>query len=168
MQEKNACNSCGADGTGYDDPEMVTTSAPDVSELKEQLRACGLRATSARIRVLRCLMDAEGPLSHADVFERVADAGLDRATVYRNLVDLAESGLARRYDLGDHTWRFELAAEADDHRADAHPHFVCYECGTIECLPTGAVAVKPMRGAPEALGQSELEVHVRGRCDDCT
>ena len=31
----------------------------------------------------------------------------DPATIYRNLTDLSEAGLARRTDVGDHVWRFE-------------------------------------------------------------
>lgn len=144
------------------------TAAVDLPTLQERLRSGGLRATSARVAVLRCLVEAEGPLSHAEAFERVADSGFDRATVYRNLIDLTESGLARRYDLGDHVWRFELADSAEAHRAEAHPHFVCNECGTIECLPDESVAVRPVRGAPRAFRQKNLEVNVRGLCDSCS
>ncbi len=138
-----------------------------VEDMQATLRACGLRATSARVAVLGCLEAAEGPLSHAEVFDRVRPGGFDRATVYRNLVDLTEVGLARRYDLGDHVWRFELAEEADAHAAEAHAHFVCNACGSIECLPDDSVAVKAVRGAPRALAHKDLEVQVRGTCDEC-
>ena len=144
------------------------SEAVDLGELQTRLRSGGLRATSARITVLRCLLDAEGPLSHAEVYERVGDTGFDRATVYRNLIDLTECGLARRYDLGDHVWRFELADTAEEHAADPHPHFVCNECGTIECLPDGTIAVHAARGAPRALRHGNLEVQLRGVCDSCS
>jgi len=54
---------------------------------------------------------AEGPMSHADVAGELASHGLDRATVYRNLMDLADAGLVSRADHGDHVWRFSLLRE---------------------------------------------------------
>ena len=76
----------------------------------------------------------------------------------------------RREASGDHLWRFELKDRAhDEHREKdaAHPHFVCTECGTVECLPDGAVTVAPVKGAPRALKKARVEVQVRGTCNDC-
>jgi Fur family transcriptional regulator, ferric uptake regulator len=134
--------------------------------LRDLLRTAGLRATSARVAVARVMSDAGAPLSHADVCERVGDQGFDRATIYRNLVDMVEAGLLRRADLGDHVWRFELTGADGEHDQGAHAHFVCSDCGTVECLPDGAVAVRPVRGAPRSL-RAGVEVQIRGRCDDC-
>lgn len=142
------------------------------SELRDRLRAAGLRATSARVSVLRCLQASTAPLTHAEVYEQVAADGFDRATVYRNLVDLAEVGFVRRYDLGDHVWRFELLREGEGgeaaHSAEGHPHFVCSDCGTVECLPAAVVSVQSNRGGPRALKKGAgLEIQIRGLCNDC-
>jgi len=138
----------------------------DIGTLKQRLRDVGLRATSARIAVLRALIAANSPMSHAEVFERVAPLGYDRATTYRNLTDLSDGGLARRTDHGDHIWRFELVGE-DGHDAELHPHFVCNECGAVACLPDGALKVHGRRGIPRALRRRDVEIQVRGVCDDC-
>jgi Fur family ferric uptake transcriptional regulator len=132
-------------------------------DLRAELRAKGLRATSSRAAVL-ALLRARGPMSHADAVARLAGETWDPATIYRNLMDLAEVGLARRTDVGDHVWRFEAISDA--HVPTAHPHFVCTECGTIECLPRSVLAV-PRARAPRALRRREVEVHVRGVCDAC-
>lgn len=140
------------------------------SDLKSRLREAGLRATAPRLAVFECMMAAQGPLTHADVCERLSEAGFDRATVYRNLADLTDVGLLRRSDLGDHLWRFELKTSKHDEHHEAetvHPHFVCTECGTVECLPDGAVTVAPVKGAPRALKNAKYEVQVRGTCNDC-
>jgi Fur family ferric uptake transcriptional regulator len=137
----------------------------DISDLKQRLREAGLRATSARLAVLRSLISADAPLSHAEVFDRVAPLGFDRATIYRNLVDLSDSGLARRTDHGDHIWRFELLD--DGHDAELHPHFVCNACGNVACLPDGAITVQGRRGIPRALRRRDVEIQIRGVCDDC-
>jgi len=142
--------------------------APPDAELRSRLRAAGLRATTPRVAVLRRLTEAAAPLAHGEVADSLAPLGFDRATVYRNLIDLTEAGFARRGDLGDHVWRFELARGAGDHTPAAHPHFVCSECGTVACLPEAAVAVRPSRGAPRALRRrSAVEIQVRGVCDGC-
>jgi Fur family ferric uptake transcriptional regulator len=134
---------------------------------RELLRSAGLRVTPARVAVIGVLRGAEGPLSHADVAARVEQHGLDRTTVYRNLVDLAEVGLVRRSDVG-HIWRFELASGTSSvHESEQHPHFVCTDCGKVACLPPGSVAVKPQRGAPGALRRGNLEIQLRGQCDGC-
>ena len=84
-------------------------------QLQQKLRGAGLRSTALRVAVLRRLERATTPLSHADLVDALADQGLDRVTLYRNLNDLAEAGLVARTDLGDHTWRFELRREGLSH-----------------------------------------------------
>lgn len=136
--------------------------AKTLDELRAAVRARGLRATPSRIAVLELLRASEAPVSHADVADRLAPLA-DRATLYRNLTDLAEAGLLRRTDVGDHVWRFE--AVTGDHDG-AHPHFVCTGCGTVECLPELELAMRRAKG-PRALRQRKVEVHVRGLCDAC-
>jgi len=136
--------------------------AKNLDELRAAVRARGLRATPSRLAVLELLRASDAPVSHADVADRLASQAWDRATIYRNLTDLAEAGLLRRTDLGDHIWRFE--AVTDD---TAHPHFVCTECGTVKCLPELELAVLRKTKGPRALRQRQVEVHVRGLCDAC-
>ena len=137
---------------------------PKLDELRRVIRAGGLRATPSRLAVLEVLRTTDQPVSHADVAARLDSEGWDPATLYRNLMDLAEAGLARRTDVGDHVWRFELVGAGHDARP--HPHFVCTACGSVECLPVLDL-VLPRGKAPRALRQRRVEVHVRGLCDAC-
>lgn len=141
----------------------------NLDELRAHVRAKGLRATPSRLAVLELLRVSDAPMSHGDVADRLATQAWDRATIYRNLTDLAEAGLVRRTDVGDHVWRFE--AVSGDHEAAAHPHFVCTECGTVECLPELELAVRSASRSrsrpPRAVKQRQVEVHVRGLCDAC-
>ena len=136
--------------------------------LKGQIREAGLRATGARIAVLECLVAAATPLTHADVCERLEALGYDRATLYRNLVDLTGAGLVTRTDLGDHLWRFELSRD-EEHEPTSHAHFVCQECGDVSCLPEGAVSVggDQKLPLPRSLERRAVEIQVRGVCNDC-
>jgi Fur family ferric uptake transcriptional regulator len=141
--------------------------AGDLQEIRKMLRDADLRATQSRVAVVARLLDARAPLSHGDVAEALSGQGYDRATVYRNLTDLTDAGLARRTDIGDHVWRFELVRPAERHDTDAHPHFICGECGAVSCLPEDTVSLKAGRGTPRALKRRGVSVQVRGLCDAC-
>lgn len=138
----------------------------DEVALRDAVRSSGLRATPSRLAVLELVRTSDSPVSHGDVADRLQSHAWDRATIYRNLIDLAEVGLLRRTDVGDHVWRFEAIGEDHD---PAHPHFVCTECGTVECLPELELAMAAGRRAkaPRAVKQRQVEVHVRGLCDAC-
>lgn len=141
----------------------------DLSQLKAELRAHGLKSTAPRLAVLAELQRATSPKSHAEIFEAVEGQGLDRATVYRNLIDLAEKRIVTRSDLGDHVWRFELrrAAQKGKSHGAEHPHFVCTDCGDVACLPAIAVRVVGGEGAPKSVAAKAIEVQIKGLCDDC-
>jgi Fur family ferric uptake transcriptional regulator len=133
----------------------------DDAELRAELRAGGLRATSSRVGVLRALRAGRRPLSHNEMEALVAGSGWNRTTVYRNLLDLVRVGLARRFDAGDHVWRFEAQAQP------AHPHFVCDSCGDVQCLPGVSVAIQRPPAAPKAVKSRAFAVQLRGTCDRC-
>ena len=142
------------------------TSIPAIQAL---LRSSGLRSTAPRIAVLQYLHDAVGPNSHAELCEAVAGKGFDRATIYRNLIDLAEAGILTRTDVGDHVWRFELKrGVAGAAHTEEHPHFVCIDCGEVSCLPGVSVRVQSATGAPRAVGKNRVVVQLKGRCDNCS
>ena len=143
----------------------MTTPAPTLDELKTTIRGAGLRSTAPRLAVYRRLLAATTPVSHGELVDALAGEGMDRTTVYRNLVDLTDAGLVRRTDLGDHVWRFELArGEGESVR---HPHFTCTDCGQVACLPDVTLSVKSSRRVPRSLTRQRVEIQLRGKCDDC-
>lgn len=144
----------------------LRTPATDPEVIRQRLRGSGLRSTAPRVAVLSYLEETTTPSSHAEIVDALAPLGFDRATVYRNLIDLTDVGLVTRTDLGDHVWRFELKRRSDSH-AIAHPHFVCTDCGTVACLPGGSVRIVPGTGMPRSVGAKAIEVQVKGRCDRC-
>lgn len=142
---------------------------PDVTTpngAKETLRSAGLRATAARIAVLRRLADAGMPQSHAEVVAALEDSGFDQSTLFRCLNELADAHLVARIDLGDQLRRFELAKPGGEGQAE-HAHFMCVDCGKLACLDGFTFKVTPERGPRrKALGQI-TEVLLRGRCGAC-
>ncbi|MFK8001689.1 MAG: Fur family transcriptional regulator [Polyangiales bacterium] len=135
--------------------------ASTTTELKNELRAAGLRATGSRVGVLRSVRKAARPVALADVMERLGDEAPDRATVYRNLLDLAEAGLLRRAHLGD-AWRFEGGDESE------HAHFICTQCGIVECTPDVSLNVSTGAKAPGSVREGDFRVQLHGVCDDCS
>ena len=134
-------------------------------KIRQKIRDAGLRCTPGRLACYKALLEARQPLTHSDLVGHMAAVGVDQATIYRNLMDLAEVGLLRRSDLGDHTWRFEVP-RADDPKG-GHPHFVCIECGDIQCLSGIELNVPRARNLPQSLKKKEIELQIRGLCDDC-
>jgi Fur family ferric uptake transcriptional regulator len=133
--------------------------------LRTRLRLAQLRGTSARLGVLAVLEQTSGPKTHLEVYELLAHTGLDRATVYRNLVTLAEQGFASRTDLGDHVWRFELLDEGG-HEGPRHAHYVCTDCGEVSCMKEVEVEMVSPPSRPGAPGKVS-EILFKGVCDKC-
>ena len=143
-----------------------STSIARRDELRDRLRGAGLRSTLARIAVLEQLDSAPGPLSHAELADVLVPMGFDRATVYRNLIDLTEAGLVSRTELGDHLWRFETRRAGQDHAAQ-HPHFVCVDCGEVSCLADINFDISPSPGSKRSVIGELTEVLLKGRCGRC-
>jgi Fur family ferric uptake transcriptional regulator len=146
---------------------MAYDLTPSLDELKTTIRKAGLRSTAPRIAVLRRLSVASTPVSHGELVDALASDGMDRTTIYRNLVDLTEVGLVTRTDLGDHVWRFELKRSKGNGDDARHPHFTCSSCGAVSCLPEVTLKVKPGKGVPKALAKQQVEIQLRGTCDTC-
>jgi Fur family ferric uptake transcriptional regulator len=139
--------------------ERSAAEKPDDDDVKARIRQAGLKFTGPRAAVLRALAQASAPVSHADVVAAVATDGFEGPTVYRNLIDLEGAGLVHRFDLGDHTWRYELRKDVDD----GHAHFVCGSCGAVECLPEASVTLKK---AGSRVGRV-AEILLKGSCRTC-
>jgi Fur family ferric uptake transcriptional regulator len=145
---------------------MGAMADPSIDDLREQLHALGLRATGARLAVLRILSGRAAPASHPEIAAALAEDGWDRATLYRNLVDLTRVGLLRKLDHGDHVWRFELAREGAHDEGD-HPHFLCTVCGDLACLPGMDLTLPQGPGLPGAVRAGQVTIQLRGTCDEC-
>lgn len=136
-------------------------------DIRNEIRAAGMRSTAPRISVLERLRRADSPLSHAEITEELLPLGFDRATIYRNLVDLAEAGLVSRVELGDHVWRYEVRGPEPREGEGEHPHFVCNDCGTVSCLPTVSVDIRPAPGSRRSPVAEVSDIVLKGRCESC-
>lgn len=127
------------------------------------LQTAGVKPTRARVALMRVLLDAEAPLTHESIIQRLAITRVNRVTVYRALQALVDAGLAQRIEVGDRTWRFSACDPLDS--AKGHPHFFCRLCGRMECLrsiPSPEIGAAP----PGCLVEAQ-EVVLRGLCAQC-
>lgn len=137
---------------------------PDAKSIKVAIREAGMRATPARIATLKLLHESASPLTHAEVSDELLDLGIDKATVFRNLNDMATAGLLRRTELGDRVWRFEVIS-SEGHGA-AHPHFVCIDCGLVSCMDEVKLTAGSLR-LSQQFGEV-TEILLRGHCNACS
>jgi Fur family ferric uptake transcriptional regulator len=138
-----------------------------VADLRTRIRSVGLRSTPARMAVLQALGEHTTPVTHAELAAELVPQGFDKATVYRNLIDLTDAGLVSRSELGDHVWRFELRRETGEHTGE-HPHFLCIDCGEVSCLSDVDISISPLQGRKAAPIGQVTEVLLKGHCGRCS
>jgi len=127
------------------------------------LKASGLKITPQRLLIIKVL-DELGDEYHPGaeeiwkaVFTR--EPNISRATVYRNLKQLVESGMVNELYFRDGKARFELNKEH-------HHHFVCLTCGGTEKIAAaGLEQVYREVGQKRKVVSHQFEVF--GYCDDC-
>jgi Fur family ferric uptake transcriptional regulator len=144
---------------------MTTKIEKAQAEARALLKNKGMRATAQRLAVLVTLYEHRTPMTHEEVMASLAKGLYDKASIWRVLSDLAGVGIARRMDLGDRVWRYELN---DSRRAamDDHPHFLCEVCSEVTCLPPLEVRAKG-GGLPDELTDADFQIRITGTCGTC-
>lgn len=142
----------------------MSGNADKTDEIRSRLRDAGLRATSARVAVMELLAKIGTPETHQGISDQLQSLKFDKSTIFRALNDLAAGGLARRMELGDHVWRYELASTPanGEHSDQSHPHLLCVICGSITCLAEDDIEIK----ISKSLGPIE-DVLLKGHCVSC-
>ena len=99
-----------------------------LDRFKTALRKEGLKITSQRIAVLEEVLKAKGHRPSEDIYMaiKVRKTNVSRATVYRTLDILVQSGFARKMTLGDGGAKYETKINSPH-----HDHLICTECGDI-------------------------------------
>lgn len=138
----------------------------EIIDLRRVLKDAGLRSTAARLAVLQRLRRSSSPMTHAELAAELVPLGFDKATVFRNLNDLANVDLLVRTELGDHVWRFEVRDPNAGPGEGQHPHFVCVDCGQVTCLG-GLEFTKDTREQARKVGRV-TEILLKGHCVECS
>ncbi len=91
--------------------------------LEKEIRIKGLKATPARLAILKVLFKIKHPLMLQDMHKNLKN--IDLVTLYRTLGSFEKNGLIRRVDLHKDAIYYELNIEH-------HHHIVCIKCGLVE------------------------------------
>jgi Fur family ferric uptake transcriptional regulator len=123
------------------DPEASTVHArlhahasveSSVARAAERLRDAGQRITAPRRSVLRVLAQHHEHLRADEVADLLDADGVHRATVYRTLELLAETGVVSCRALPGGATGYHLDALADEQE---HLHAHCRSCSRVVALP---------------------------------
>lgn len=144
---------------------MKKNAQPTPDEL---LRAAGLRRTPVRVGVLRALAAASAPVDVPTLVAQLPEP-TDAVTVYRTLNTFTGKKMVHRVRGAERSWLYALGRPDDDRAAHRHPHFVCDDCGKVDCLndatiPAGLVQSLHVGGG-YAVTYPEVVLH--GRCPNC-
>ena len=139
------------------------TTAAQVDEILDRMRAAGGRITSARRALVTALLEADGHPTAEGLAAAVQahQPDVHQTTIYRILDDLEHLGIVEHTHLGHGPAVYHLSESA-------HPHVVCERCGVV---------ISVDRKAFDALARQLREKHqfvlhpghfaVTGRCRDC-
>lgn len=96
-------------------------------DCKTELRDFQLKATPARLGVLKALETTNIPLDVISLLNYLKKNNIkvDKVTVFRILNILSEKGLVTPIQLGEGKFRYEHSAKTEHH------HFICEKCSRI-------------------------------------
>ncbi|MFA5928149.1 MAG: transcriptional repressor, partial [Candidatus Margulisiibacteriota bacterium] len=94
----------------------------------DYLQKNDLRCSAERKYILKIFLDSEEHLTIGDVYQktRARFPKINESTIYRNLLTLAEMGLAAQWRGPDKKTYFE-----HKYRHGHHDHMICDQCGKI-------------------------------------
>lgn len=137
----------------------------ELEEFKGFIRSKGLRLTAERVAVCREIFSQHGHIDAEAVWTSLVRerAGVSRATVYRNLDLLVESGLVRKHRLGQRHFLYEHV-----HDGQAHDHLVCSDCGkVIEFTSPGIRALQTEICRAHGFVPARHGLQIAGLCRGC-
>ena len=141
-------------------------SAPYVSwtDVRDLLRARGLRWTPQRRTLIDVLADTDGHVTGAELVERcrALDPTTTPSTVYRTLDVLEELGLLSHSHGADGREEFHVRPVA------AHGHLHCNGCGTTwEIDSTEAASLVETLARQRRFAVDLSHLSIAGRCSGC-
>src|SRR6476659_8238776 len=131
----------------------------------DSLRPAGSKRSGKRDLIVNVFLRQEGHLTADDLVDlsKRDDPRISRATVYRTLQCMVETGIARKVDFGEGRFRFEHS-----YRHPRHFHLICKSCNqSFEFLSSDIESlIEEVAGARNfAARQSVLQIH--GTCEAC-
>lgn len=131
----------------------------------DYLHANGLRVTDERLALLDEIYRHHEHIDADTLLDAMRDRGLktSRATVYRNLDLLVDSGLVQKSRLGTERYLYEHV-----HPGQRHDHLVCTECGrVVEFMSRAIRAMHEEICRAHGFATSGTTLQISARCESC-
>jgi Fur family ferric uptake transcriptional regulator len=141
---------------------MTRTGFPD--DVREQLRARGLRWTPQRRLILDVIAGAEGHVTGSEFVDRCRSRDPDTtpSTVYRTLDVLEELGYLAHSHAADGREEYHVLPVA------VHAHLHCSDCGASWEVPAAEVAaLAAALRKKHGFAVDVPHLTIAGRCRDC-
>ena len=105
-------------------------------DCKNELNDVDLRATPARIAVMKLLEKTDEPVDITMVKEYLDNQQIttDPATVFRIMNMFTEKGITKQISFNEGKFRYELTNREDHH------HLICQNCGKVEDISDCAIS----------------------------
>lgn len=137
----------------------------DLSVFRSLLAAQGLKLTRERVSVMREIASVQGHFDPELLYGRIRSAGgkTSRASVYRTLGLLLESGVVKKVSRTDRGSVYELSSGAGH-----HDHMVCDSCGAV--IEFFSEEFETLRGAlcrEKGFYGTSHAIEIRGHCEGC-
>ncbi len=120
-----------------------------------------LKATPQRIKIIS-MIEEHGHITIEDLYKEMLEQfpSVSLATIYKNINQMAQSGLIQEIKIPKAKSVFELIKEP-------HLHIVCDSCGKIEDIPVETENI--IKEAEKLSGYriNESFVTLRGTCPEC-
>ncbi len=143
--------------------ERTIVKAED--DFREYLRQRGLKFTAERRTLLRSILQTQDHFEPEELLLslRHKGIGVGKATIYRTLPLLVDSGILRRAFLGRSRSYYEVCLGTVP-----HDHMVCTACGTIIEFDSSEILQLRQRLTAEAGFQAESHrFQIAGLCSRC-
>jgi len=139
------------------------------SNITDILHQHELKVTPVRVQVLSQLLQSAAAMSHQDISTALADATLDKVTLYRTLNVFTEKGILHKIPTEDRNWLYAVSPDVNqdghDH-AQPHAHFVCDVCDKVFCFPIPNTAT-PIPLPDPGFEVKTQEILLHGNCPTC-
>jgi len=129
------------------------------------LRQRGQRVTAERLALFDEIFSQHGHIDAKELLGalKARHLKISRATVYRNLDLLVESGLARKSRLGSRGFLYEHG-----HAGQQHDHLVCNGCGrVVEFVSPGIAALQAEICRAHGFVPTRHTLQIAGLCNRC-
>jgi Fur family transcriptional regulator, ferric uptake regulator len=130
------------------------------------LRGRGQRVTGERLALFDEIFSQHGHIDADELLAAVRARGLkiSRATVYRNLDLLVDSGFARKQRLGHRRFLYEHVHGGQG----SHDHLVCSGCGrVVEFVSPGIAALQSEICRAHGFVPGRHTLQISGLCNRC-